>query len=160
MWEPGKGRGFHLPRCAAGGSPWDGNRSGVALAPRAAAGTALAHGCVENGDGAAYAGLDGDGLDRAVAGAGAAFHAGIAVADMHLAVAHGKDLVRADLSAAAATDAALHVELQRRDVFQIAQRWHRSPLYRAIHSVSPAAPATRIAGMARRISRRTPESDV
>jgi len=79
---------------------------------------------VDHRCGAPHARLHADRLNRAVGGAGPAFHACIAVADPCFAVILAQNRVRADDKAHAAAGAFLLVEKEGYDVLEINERSH------------------------------------
>jgi hypothetical protein len=85
-----------------------------------AGGLGAAQGANDHGHGTAHTVIDGDGIRGAILCTGSAFHAGVAVYDEGAFVFHLKNGVRADLSAAGATDALVRVQLERHHIFKIA----------------------------------------
>ncbi len=89
----------------------------VRLIDRAAAATLSPDQRIDDGGRAADAGLDRYGVERAVAAAGAAFHAGVPVADAYVGPIHLEDPVRADFQAHPAAGAFFLVKFQGDDIF-------------------------------------------
>ena len=79
---------------------------------------------VDDGAGTADSGLDPDGGHRAVAGAGAAFHAAVAVDDPGLFLIWGKNGMRAHDLAHPAADASFPIQLEGGDPFQVSHLFH------------------------------------
>lgn len=82
--------------------------------------------------GAADPGVNLDDGNRAVPGAGTAFHAGITVNKVDPLAGKGEHLVRTDLDAPPAPDATRRPDLQGRYVFEITECFHRSPPIRVV----------------------------
>ena len=116
--------------------------------------------------GAADAGFDRYGVGRAIACAGAAFHAGITIMQPGTTIQQGKDSMRADFHTAATANAAIPVKLERCDIFKVSKAVHLlfsfSLQANKVQPHSMAAPnsAAAIIGRAILISFRTPEGDV
>jgi len=81
---------------------------------------------VDYGGGAADPGLDCNGTKGAVAAAGSAFHAGVAVADMDPAGVHHEDFMGAYFDAGAAPGALAFVQFEGRGIAQVKQVFHMS----------------------------------
>jgi hypothetical protein len=79
---------------------------------------------VNDGRSAAYAGLDGDGIKRTIAAAGAAFHAGISILDPDVGSVHLEHFVRTDFEAHPASGALLFIELQGGDIAEVNESLH------------------------------------
>jgi hypothetical protein len=81
------------------------------------------HGVDDRG-GAADAGLNGNGVGRAIQAAGAAFHAGIAIPYDHMPAVHLEHLMGANIQTHPATGAFAFVQLQSDNIFKINQILH------------------------------------
>jgi len=79
---------------------------------------------VDQADGAADSGIDTDRLNGAIHCASAAFQASMQVYYMGLALSDLENLMRTDLVAFVAADAALFIEFKRGYVFQISKTLH------------------------------------
>lgn len=75
----------------------------------AAAGFFAGYPALNDGRGTADTGVDFQGLDRTVEGAGAAFHAAVAVGEADFVAGHFKNLMRADVNTLTAADAAIRI---------------------------------------------------
>ena len=85
----------------------------------------------DDGGGAADSGVDGDGLRRAVARAGPAFHAPIPIYYLRLPILDDVDSVGTDFRAHPATRTLIRVQRQSDDVIEIPQ--FRHPLHSFQH---------------------------
>jgi hypothetical protein len=79
---------------------------------------------IDDRRGAAHAGIHGDGVKRAVAAAGAAFHAGIAILNCDVFPVHRQYAVRAYFEAHPAAGAFLIIELQGDDIAEVNESLH------------------------------------
>jgi hypothetical protein len=79
---------------------------------------------IDDGRSAADAGLDGNGIKRAVAAAGTAFHAGISILDPDMGSIHLEHVVRADFEAHPAAGAFFFSELQGHDIAEVNEFSH------------------------------------
>ena len=107
-----------------------------------------------------------DSPGRTVFRTGAAFHAPVHIRDPRDSPRHGKDSVRANFCTTATADAFLCVIFQGGDILQV-HLFHVLPFQATRPAIisptttsSPSNAAMAMAGMARRISRLTPEGDV
>ena len=105
--------------------------------------------------GAADSTVDGECGDGTVERAGSAFHAGIEVDDLCLAVADGEYVVWADGKAQSAAGAFFLVQFQCGNIFEI---FHKRPS--STMQIVPAIPASSWRGMAIFISFFTPDMEV
>lgn len=119
---------------------------------------------VDDGGGAADAGLHVKCAGRTVPAARAAFHAGVAVSDLQILAAHFEYAMGTNIQAHAAAGAFLRIKRQGGNIFQINHASHFYYSHRRISDViqtmRPRIPAVISRGRANRISFFTPDSDV
>jgi hypothetical protein len=78
-----------------------------------------AKGGIDDGRCTTHTGLDGNGLGRAILGAGAAFHAGVFLFNLCVSVVHGQDGMGTDHEAHSASNTFFLIKLQCNHILQI-----------------------------------------
>lgn len=115
--------------------------------------------------GAADSGRNPNGVNRAIQGAGPAFHAPVPIRNAGFLPGHIEHGVRTNIDAHAAPDACIRIQNQGRNVFQVSQFLHDafSPFQMngdAIHKIKPRTAAATWNGKVMRISFSTPDGEV